>query len=268
MASNHTNRIDRTFQSLKNEGRKALVPFVTVGHPDVETSESLAEVVLSNGGDLLELGVPFSDPLADGPTVQATSQVALENGVTVSVALESVRRLRARGVDAPLIFMGYYNPYLRYGLERFVQDAADAGLDGLIVPDLPTEESDGLRALCDEHGLCVIPLLAPTSTDERIADACKAASGFIYCVSLTGVTGARRRLSTRVEDLVARVRQHTDLPVLVGFGVSSREHVEAIGRFADGAVVASAMLDLIDAAAPERRLDVAIEFVRGLTGTA
>ena len=224
--------------------------------------------MLSNGGDLLELGVAFSDPLADGPTVQATSQVALDNGVTVTVALDSVRRLRARGVDAPLIFMGYYNPYLRYGLERFVQDAADAGLDGLIVPDLPTEESGALRALCDEHGMCVIPLLAPTSTDERIADACKAASGFIYCVSLTGVTGARRQLSTRVEDLVARVRRHTDLPVLVGFGVSRREHVGAIGRFADGAVVASAMLDAIDAAAPERRVDVAIEFVRGLKGTA
>ena len=264
MTSDRTNRIDRVMRSLAAEGRKAMAPFVTIGHPDVETSEALVEAIISGGADMLELGIPFSDPLADGPTVQATSFTALRNGVTVAVALESVRRLRARGVEAPLVFMGYYNPYLSYGLERFVQDSASAGVDGLIVPDLPAEESGDLAALCAEHGLHLIPLLAPTSTDERIASACKAAGGFIYCVSLTGVTGARSRLSATVEDLVGRVRRHTDLPLLVGFGISRREHVEAVGRFADGVILASALLDAIDAAAPERRLDVARDFVRGL----
>ncbi len=251
-------------RSLAAEGRKAMAPFVTIGHPDVETSEALVEAIIAGGADMLELGIPFSDPLADGPTVQATSYTALRNGVTVAGALESVRRIRARGVEAPLIFMGYYNPYLSYGLERFVADSASAGVDGLIVPDLPAEESGELAALCAEHGLHLIPLLAPTSTDERIASACKAAGGFIYCVSLTGVTGARSRLSGTVEDLVERVRSHTDLPLLVGFGVSRREHVAAIGRFADGAIVASALLDAVGSAAPERRLDVARDFVRGL----
>ena len=255
-------------RSLDEAGEKALAPFLTIGYPDVETSEALVEAVLGNGADMMELGVPFSDPLAEGPTVQATSYAALRNGVTVEVALASVRRLRARGVDAPLVGMGYYNPYLRYGLARFVEDAAAAGVDGLIVPDLPAEESGPLRALCDEHGLHLIPLLAPTSTDERIADACKAASGFIYCVSVTGVTSARRDLSTRVEDLVERVRRHTDLPLLVGFGVSRPEHVEAIGDFADGAIVGSALLDAISAAAPGRQVEAAGEFVRWLKGTA
>ena len=250
--------------SLAARGRKAFAPFLTIGYPDVETSEALVEVVLDGGADMLELGIPFSDPLADGPTVQATSFAALRNGVTVTSALDTVRRLRARGVEAPLVFMGYYNPYLSYGLERFVEDAASAGVDGLIVPDLPAEESGALGALCAEQGLHLIPLLAPTSTDERIASACKAAGGFIYCVSLTGVTGARSVLSASVETLVERVRRHTDLPLLVGFGVSRREHVEAIGRFADGAIVASALLDAIGSAVPEQRLEVAGDFVRRL----
>ena len=264
MTEDRLNRIDRVMRSLRAEGRKALAPFLTIGYPDVETSEELVESVLHSGADMLELGIPFSDPLADGPTVQATSFAALRNGVTVAGALATVRRLRANGVEAPLVFMGYYNPYLSYGLERFVEDAASAGVDGLIVPDLPAEESGELGALCAARGLHLIPLLAPTSTDERIASACKAAGGFIYCVSLTGVTGARSQLSATVENLVERVRRHTDLPLLVGFGVSRREHVEAIGRFADGAIVASALLDAIGSAAPERRLEVAGDFVRGL----
>ncbi len=259
-----TNRIDSTLQALGNEGQTALVPFITVGFPDVETSEALVEVVLDAGADMLELGIPFSDPLADGPTIQMTSFRALQQGVTVASAIEMVARLRESGMDAPLIFMGYYNPYLRYGLERFVADASDAGLDGLIVPDLPAEESGAIRALCERHNLYLIPLLAPTSTDERIAAACKEARGFIYCVSLTGVTSARHELSNRVEGLVERVRAHTDLPLLVGFGVSRREHVEAIGGFADGAVVASALLDAIDRSPEEQVLSTAANFIRRL----
>lgn len=260
------NRIDVKLKALKEAGQTALAPFVTVGFPDVETSEALAEAIIDSGGDMLELGIPFSDPLADGPTIQMTSFKALQQGVTVRIALDVLKRLRGKGVEAPLIFMGYYNPYLHYGIESFVRDAADAGLDGLIVPDLPAEESGPLRKLCEEHNIHLIPLLAPTSTDERIAQACKDARGFIYCVSLTGVTGARQDLSSGVESLVSRVRRHTDLPILVGFGVSRREHVEAIGRFADGAVVASALLDAIDKSPKERVLETAREFVKGLKG--
>ena len=213
---------------------------------------------------MLELGIPFSDPLADGLTIQKTSFLALQQGVNIPTSLGVLGDLRARGVDAPLIFMGYFNPFLRYGLERFVADAAHAGLDGLIVPDLPPEEAGPLKGLCESRGIYLIPLLAPTSTDERIAQACNEAKGFIYCVSVTGVTGARQELASGLPHFVNRIRVHTDLPVLVGFGVSRREHVQEIGEFADGAVVASALLAAIDRAPKERVLQTAGEFVQGL----
>jgi tryptophan synthase alpha chain len=260
------NRIDTTMQRLKEEGQTALVPFITVGFPDLDTSESLAQTILESGADMLELGIPFSDPLAEGPTIQMTSYRALENGVNLGTCLETLRNLRKKGVDAPLIFMGYYNPYLRYGIERFLQEAEDSGLDGVIVPDLPTEESAEFREACSSHGIHVIPLLAPTSPDARIAEACKGAGGFIYCVSLTGVTGARQSLSSGLSDLVGRIRQHTDLPVIVGFGISQKEHIQEIGKFADGAVVGSALLDAIDKSPPNATLDTARNFVRGLRG--
>jgi tryptophan synthase alpha chain len=160
--------------------------------------------------------------------------------------------------------MGYFNPYLHYGLTEFVRDAARAGVDGLIVPDLPTEEAGPFQEMCDDNNLYLIPLLAPTSTDERIAQACKPARGFIYCVSVTGVTGARSSLRQGLAELVRRIRLHTDLPVLVGFGVSSREHVEEIGQFADGAIVASALLDAIDKAPREMAVRTAGDFLKGL----
>ena len=258
------NRIDTTMQTLKEAGETALVPFVTIGFPDVKTSEALAEVIIESGGDMLELGVPFSDPLADGPTIQMTSFHALKQGVNVKVALKTLGHLRERGVEAPLIFMGYLNPFIQYGFEQFVRDAADAGLDGLIVPDLPVEEAGTYKQVCDKHNICLIPLLTPTSTDQRIARACKDARGFIYCVSLAGVTGARRELAPGLQELVGRIRQHTELPVLTGFGVSHREHIEALGRFADGAVVASALLNAINESPQERVLHTAREFVKGL----
>ena len=258
------NRIDSTLADVKAKGRTALVPFVTVGFPDVETSVALAKAIVEAGGDMLELGVPFSDPLADGPTIQMTSGKALALGVNVKTCLDMVRLLRADGVRAPLILMGYYNPFMKYGVERFVRDAASAGADGMIVPDLPPEESGPFRELCERHGMYLVPLLAPTSTDERIAQACKGAKGFIYCVSVTGVTGARAKLSAGVQDLVARIHRYTDLPVLVGFGVSRREHVDAIGQYAQGAVVASALLDAVAKAPKERAAAVAREFVTSL----
>ena len=266
MSSDVPNRIDQTLEGLRRSGRSALAPFVTVGFPDVETSVALVRTVLEAGGHMLELGVPFSDPLADGPTVQMTSYRALQNGVTVSMCLEVLRDLRESGVDAPMVLMGYYNPFLHYGLDRFLDDAQAAGMDGMIVPDLPTEEAEVLGRMASERGIHLIPLLAPTSSDDRIRDACKAAGGFIYCVSVTGVTGARRSLSEQTAGLVARIRRHTDLPVLVGFGVSRREHLEAISEFADGAIVASALLDAVDKAPVDGRLDAARDFIISLKG--
>ncbi len=262
-----TNRIDTTLSRLRENGQQALGPFVTVGFPDIPTSESLARVLLESGSDMLELGVPFSDPLADGPTVQMSSYHALQNGVTVSKCIETVKSLRCGGVESPLILMGYYNPFFRYGLERFLDDAATAGMDGMIVPDLPTEEAAQLSGMAADHGIHLIPLLAPTSSDERIRDACESAGGFIYCVSLTGVTGARSSVSQSTPGLVERIRRYTDLPLLVGFGVSRREHLEEIATYADGAILASALLDAIVRAPEDRKLDTARDFIHSLKGT-
>lgn len=262
-----TNRIDEKLGDLKKAGATALVPFVTVGFPDVATSEQLAKAVLEAGGDMLELGVPFSDPVADGPTVQMTSFRALEQGANLNTAISMVSSLRRDGVDSPLIFMGYLNPFLHHGFEQFAKDASEAGLDGIIIPDLPPEEAELYIDILEKQGIYLIPLLAPTSTAERIAQACKRAKGFIYCVSITGVTGARQTISGGVSELVSAIRMHTDLPILVGFGVSTREHVEAIGQFADGAVVASAMLNAIDEAPREQAVQVAKDFIKSLRGT-
>ena len=260
------NRIDIRLQQARAAGETVVAPFVTVGFPDVETSISLAAAILRSGGDMLELGVPFSDPLAEGTTIQKTSFWALQHHVNLTTSLDMVRRLRSDGVDAPLILMGYFNPFLRYGLEEFARDAARAGVDGLIVPDLPPEEAGAFKKLCESRDIYIIPLIAPTSTDSRIAQACKDAKGFIYCVSLVGVTGARRALQSGVDRLVGRIRQHTDLPVLVGFGVSKREHVEEIGRFADGAVVASSLLDAIDKVPIDQAVQTGSDFVAALKG--
>ena len=266
------NRIDVTLARLRADGKKALAPFLTVGFPDVPTSDALAQAALEAGADMLELGIPFSDPLAEGPTIQMTSHRALRNGVTLDTVLEAVARLRASQPQAPLILMGYYNPFLRFGVERFAQRAREVGADGVIVPDLPTEESGEFNDTCDGHGVHLIPLLAPTSSDQRIAAACKGARGFIYCVSLTGVTGAQRSMSPDLAHLVGRIRQHSDLPVLVGFGVSQRQHVEEIGGFADGAIVGSALLDAvnrdaIDGAPLDRAAETVRSFVRALKGS-
>ena len=261
------NRIDETLRRVRESGKPALAPFLTVGFPDIETSEDIARAVLDAGSDMLELGVPFSDPLADGPTIQMTSYRALRNGVSVARCLDALRSLRAGGVDAPLIFMGYYNPYLRYGIERFLDDASAAGLDGMIVPDAPAEESAALGEMAAARGIHLIPLLAPTSAESRIADACESAGGFIYCVSLTGVTGARGAASDSAPALAERVRRHTDLPILVGFGVSRPEHLDEIASYADGAVVGSALLDAIDKAPTDAKTRAARRFIHTLKRT-
>jgi tryptophan synthase alpha chain len=215
---------------------------------------------------LFELGVPFSDPLADGATIQRASELALANGVRLPLCLETVAALRARGVAAPLVLMGYFNPFLQYGLERLAADAAAAGADGLIIPDLPPEEADACLSACRSNGLDLIFLVAPTTPDERIAEIAKVASGFIYCVALTGVTGARRELWPGLPDFLARVRRHIDLPLVVGFGISSAEHVRQISAFAEGAIVASALINTIEALPAPEQISGAAAFLRQLKG--
>jgi tryptophan synthase alpha chain len=242
------------------------MPFVTVGWPKLGDTERLVPALIEGGGDMIELGFPFSDPIADGPTIQQTNQQALANGVTPTYALEVAGKLRANGVEAPLLFMGYYNPIFSYGLQAFAAACADAGIDGLIIPDLPPEESDPLLDACREHGLNLIYLIAPTSTPERVDAIIQRANGFIYIVSLTGVTGARSQLATNLADYIARVRGKTDLPLAIGFGISTREHVEQVEPLVDGVICASALLNTLNGVASEELPRVAREFVEELRG--
>jgi tryptophan synthase alpha chain len=261
-------RVADAFARARAEGRTTIIPFVTAGYPTPERSEEWLLAMIRGGADLIEIGVPFSDPLADGATVQRTSQVALRHGVTLAGAVTMVRRLREQhGISIPILLMGYFNPMLQYGLEALARDSAAAGVDGYIVPDLPAEESDELLAACRRHGLDLVFLLAPTSTDERIAAVAERASGFIYCVSLTGVTGQRAALPD-LRNYLARVRARTDLPLAVGFGVSTPEHVRNVGEVADGAVVASALINFLDTVPDADQLVAAEQFVRGLRGEA
>jgi tryptophan synthase alpha chain len=259
-------RIAETFARLKSIGRTALMPYLMTGFPERDSALELAPALEAAGADLFELGIPFSDPLADGATIQRAGERALANGVRLPFCIKTVAALRARGLKAPIVMMGYFNPFLQYGLERFAADAAAAGADGLIVPDLPPEEAAECQAACRAAGLDLILLVAPTTTDERIAQIARLASGFIYCVSLTGVTGARRELWDGLPDFLARVRRHTDLPLSVGFGISSAAHVRQVGAHAEGAIVGSAMVSAIEAAAPDQRAEAAAAFLRSLQG--
>ncbi len=238
-------RVGRAFERAGERGRIALIPFLTVGYPTVEISIDAARAVADAGADVIELGVPFSDPLAEGPVIQLSSHQALMQGVTLETCLDVAKRLRDGGVDTPLVFMGYYNPILAYGIEGFCESAAASGADGLIVADLPTEEAGPLRKAAKAAGLDLIPMLALTSSDARIADACADASGFVYCVSVLGTTGARETVSDRVTGLVEKVRSYTTLPAAVGFGIARAGHVAEVARYADGAVFGSALVRLL-----------------------
>ncbi len=264
-------RIEETFARLKAEGRTGFVAFLTVGYPDVESTLRIVPALIEGGADVIELGVPFSDPLADGPKVQEASFHALEQGVTVETCLDVVRKLRDRGVEAPIVPMGYYNPLMAYGLARFTKDAAEAGVDGLIIVDLPPEESDEMLAACEAAGLRLIYLVAPTSTEDRIREVARRASGFVYCVGVTGVTGERDEIAPGLAEFVGRVRNATNLPIAVGFGISQRKHFEAVARIADAAVIGSAIIDEIarsDPSEQSERLKNYAEVVTGRRGTA
>lgn len=237
-------RIDECFARLRAAGEGALICFVTAGDPNIDITRDIVLELEQAGADIVELGIPFSDPIADGPSIQAASCRALEAGTNVIRVLDLVRSIRDES-DLPIVLMTYYNPVLKYGLGRFASEAIASGADGVIVTDLIPEEAQEWKTAADTAGLSTIFLLAPTSTEQRIAEVSRLASGFIYCVSRTGVTGARQEMAQGVRDLVARIRTKTDKPVVVGFGVSSREHVQEVCEYADGAVVGSLLVDLI-----------------------
>jgi tryptophan synthase alpha chain len=235
-------RIKQKFEAIRREKRPGLLVFLTVGIPDLAATMELVPALVAAGADGIELGVPFSDPLGEGPVIQQSSFNALQQGVTLEDCFATVEKLRERVPDTPLVLMGYYNTIYNCGLQRFGEEAQRVGLDGVIVLDLPHDEAQPLAEECEPRGVHIIPLLAPTSTDESVAAACADATGFIYCISLTGVTGARDQVDSRSFELVDRARAGTSLPLAVGFGISRREHVVEVCQKADAAVVGSALV--------------------------
>jgi tryptophan synthase alpha chain len=238
-------RISQTFEHLQKTHERALIPYVTAGDPDLEMTKRLVREMVRRGADIIEIGVPFSDPLADGPIIQRASQRALQGGTTLRKILQTVSELRHE-VDVPLVLMTYYNPVLRYGEEAFVADALDAGVDGIIIPDLPPEEGQGLLELTTDTPLEMIFLAAPTSTSARLALISEASRGFIYYVSRLGTTGVRDHLADDLRIMLEKVRASTSKPIAVGVGVSTPEHVRLVAELADGVVVGSAILKLIE----------------------
>jgi len=238
-------RVGKRFEALKAEGRGALVTFVTAGDPDLETSMEILNGLPEAGADIVELGMPFSDPMADGPAIQDSSQRALKAGISLKKTLEMVRRFREGDGETPLILMGYYNPIYVYGVEPFLADAKAAGVDGLIVVDLPPEEDHELCLPALDHGLHFIRLATPTTDEQRVPAVLANTSGFVYYVSITGITGTRSAAEADVASAVERLRKHTELPIAVGFGIKTAEQARAVAAVADGAVVGSALVNRI-----------------------
>lgn len=236
------NNLAAMFARAQEQNRAAFLPYFPVGYPTYEVSLAAIQAMAAAGVDGFEIGVPFSDPLADGPTIQAATQMALENGTTVRQCLDAVRTLRGRGVQQPMLLMSYINPLLAYGVDSFVRDAKAAGADGLIVPDLPPEEAVLFAEACAQEGLALVFFLAPTSSDARIELVNRHATGFIYVVSLTGVTGARTELPPDLKDFIARVRAKADRPLVMGFGISTPEQARSMNGLVEGFIVGSALV--------------------------
>lgn len=234
--------IDAMFKQTQAENRPAFLPFFTVGYPDPASSIDAIEAMAKAGVDGFEIGVPFSDPLADGPTIQAATQVALSHGVTPSSALDAVRELRSRGVMQPMLMFSYINPVLAYGPEQFVEDSKAAGADGFIIPDLPLEEAHLMSKACAKHNMALVFFLTPTTSGDRINMVAEQATGFIYVVSVTGVTGARSTLPEYLTDFIARLKQRTDKPLVLGFGISKPGQVKELNGLVEGYIVGSALI--------------------------
>jgi tryptophan synthase alpha chain len=273
-----TTRIDHRFAALKQDGRSALVTFIMAGDPDYDTSLAIAKALPGAGADVIELGMPFTDPMADGPSIQAAGVRALMAGQRMSKTLALVRAFRAGDDRTPIVLMGYYNPIYIYGVERFLADAKAAGVDGLIVVDLPPEEDTELCVPALKAGLNFIRLATPTTDDKRLPSVLTNTSGFVYYVSITGITGAAAPDASRVAEAVARIKRHTKLPVAVGFGVRTAQAAAAIARAADGVVVGSALVDALkntldqDGKATARTVtavtDLVAELAAGVRGAA
>jgi len=253
-------RIQERFETLRARGETALIPFLTAGDPDLETTEALVLAMAESGADLIEIGVPFSDPIAEGPTIQRASERALEHGASLRKILDLVARVRP-AIDVPLLLMGYANPLHAMGETAFAAAAEAAGVDGIIIPDLPPEEGEPFFAPCRERGIDPVLLAAPTTGEERLQYLVNETRGFLYYVSLQGVTGARSDLATGIEAMVGKAKAMGDVPVCVGFGISTPEQAEKVGRYADGVVVGSAFVDVIERA-PDR--SAAVEAVARL----
>ena len=252
-------RIDKIFQQIESEDRAALTMYLTVGFPDFKTSAVIAKAAIEAGVDIIELGVPYSDPLADGKTIQNASNIALANGINLNHCLDLTRQIREYAPDIPIILMGYFNPFLQYGLDTLAKDSLIAGVDGFIIPDLPPEESDTIDRSLIENQLDLIYLLAPTSTEERIQQVVNKTRAFIYCVSVAGVTGARDNISSEGVKLVEKVKTLSSSPVALGFGISTPEQVQNASRIADAVIVGSAFVDLISD-------NIDKELIRSVTG--
>lgn len=237
-----SNRIERCFTSLAEQGRAALIPFVTAGDPDPDWTVDVLHALVDGGADILEIGVPFSDPTADGPVIQQASERAIARGVSLVRVLDMVRAFRARDSNTPVVLMGYLNPIERYGYASFARDAAAAGVDGILLVDCPPEEMSVLRADLDEHGVCPVCLVAPTTTETRMTAIAGQAAGYLYYVSFKGITGANRLDAGALAEPLERLRRHSDLPLAVGFGIKDAASAAAVAGLADGVVIGSALV--------------------------
>ncbi|MBI5971379.1 MAG: tryptophan synthase subunit alpha [Deltaproteobacteria bacterium] len=258
-------RISRAFARLKDKGKKALIAFVTAGDPDIAATRELVLTLEASGADIIELGIPFSDPMADGPTIQASSERALKKGTTPEDVLDAVKKIRKTS-EIPIVLFGYYNPIFSYGVKKFSRKAKEAGADGVLVVDLPAEEAGELKEELCKNGLDLIFLLTPTSDAERMKLTSNVATGFIYFISITGVTGARQSVSKNISSYVKKIRCFSSIPVVVGFGVSTPVQANAVSSCSDGAVVGSAIINVIAARQNDRKALLADvgEFVSSL----
>ena len=261
-----SDRLAEMFERTRAEGRAAVIPFIPAGWPDPQDTVPVVLAAIEGGADAFEIGLPFSDPLGDGPVNQQAYNEAIASGMTTASVFETMRALRSSGVRTPLLIMGYFNPLLAYGLSSFVQDAVSAGVDGLIIVDLPPDEAAELEEPARAAGLHMVYLLAPNSTPERIRLVAEHAAGFIYCVSVTGVTGERRQLPEELPDFLRRVRAQTSVPLAVGFGISAAEHVREVGKVADAAIIGSAFVRTVAKASTAQRPAAARAFLKEMTG--